>query len=80
MVYFPMTVARARCHQPLRRGRGASAAASVPSFAEEAGVASPLLALAVNATSLCSSVVVMTDGAVAVSPREAAAPVDGAAE
>src|SRR3984885_5398706 len=28
-VYFPMTVARARCHQPLRRGRGTSVAAGV---------------------------------------------------
>jgi hypothetical protein len=26
-VYLPMTVARARCHQPLRRGRGGSVAA-----------------------------------------------------
>ena len=35
-VYFPMTVARARCHQPLRRGRGGSVAAGATSAAESA--------------------------------------------
>jgi hypothetical protein len=35
-VYFPMTVARARCHQPLRRGRGGSAAAAADAAASAA--------------------------------------------
>ena len=64
-LYFPMTVARARCHQPLRRGRGgsaaaaadaaASAAASASPVAEEATVGSELTALAARALGSCSS-------------------------
>ncbi len=40
--FFPMTVARARCHQPLRRGRGGSAAAAADAAASAAASASPV--------------------------------------
>jgi hypothetical protein len=67
-VYFPMTVARARCHQPLRRGRGGSAAASAPPVAEDATVGSELTALAARALGSCSSALAVGSASAAVSP------------
>ena len=76
-VYFPMTVARARCHQPLRRGRGgsataaadgaASAAASASPVAEDATVGSELTALAARALGSCSSALAEGGASAAVS-------------
>ncbi len=76
--YFPITVARARCHQPLRRGRGtsgaagadagaASAAARACAGAEGSAIGSGLVALGSRASASISWAAATGAGAAIVS-------------
>jgi hypothetical protein len=81
--YFPMTVARARCHQPLRRGRGgssaagaeagvASGAASACAEAENSAIGSVLVTLDIRASTSTSCAAAICAGSAIVSFSEIA--------